>query len=78
MELTPNIGLKPTAADHARVEVWAGSGMSKFVPGAADGWTRRNRWGRAVLISTRACVRQLLGEAGDLTPASSICYKSRP
>lgn len=37
------------------MEVWAGSGMSKFVPGAADGWTRRNRWGPDG-FNQRACV----------------------
>lgn len=44
-KLIPNIGLKPTAPEHARMEVWARRGMSKFVPGAADGCARRNRRG---------------------------------
>lgn len=41
----PNIGFKARVPEHTRVEVWARSGVSKFVPRAADGWTRRDRRG---------------------------------
>lgn len=54
-KLIPDIGLKPRVSEHTRMEVWARSGMSKFVPGAADGWTRRNRRGPGG-FNQRVCV----------------------